>query len=258
MDVASAKGIIIINGRAYDAQQVMDALFGATYVDVKVDGTYLVIGNSRIQPVAKSIQELAMLRTCFGSLAYCCSQDKKCMDRDGALELLNLTIEDYHQIKSTCHQMFVDTSKKIVDSSSLKNRLLTYQTTRQTGEDQTIDQTNQRKVDTSSYYWRSKSFAGSEDTSDTSSLEDKSYGPADLSLIFGDPTRKDNVSSPSDEDTREKTASNWIHPSSMPPRLGGRGDGRETRWDSADRCVHCRAQIPLGARYCPNCGESIY
>lgn len=258
MDVTSAKGIIIINGRAYDAQKVIDALVGTTYVDVKVDGTSLVIGNSRIQPIARSIQELAMLRTCFGSLAYCCSPDKKCMDRDGALELLNLTIEDYQQIKSACHQMFVDTSKKITDPSSLKNQLLAYQATGQTDEERSIDQTSQRKADTSSYYWRSKSFAGSGDSSDVSSLEDKSYGPTDLSLIFGDPTKKDNVISPSNEDKRERTASDWIHPSNMSPTLGGRGDGRETRWDSTDRCVHCRAQIPLGARYCPNCGESVY
>jgi hypothetical protein len=258
LDVTSAKGIIIINGRAYDAQKVIDALLGATYVDIKVDGPSLVIGNSRVQPVARSTQEMAMLRTCFGSLAYCCSPEKKCMDRDGALELLNLTVEDYQQIKSTCHQMFVDTSKKITDSSSLKNQILTYQTAQQVEEEEPVSQTSQRKVDTSSSYWRSKGITRSADTSDASSLEDRSYGPTDLSLIFGDPTKKDNDTFPSDEGRRDRASSNWIRPSSTQSASGSRGHERETRWDSEDRCVHCRAQIPLGARYCPNCGESVF
>jgi hypothetical protein len=258
LDVTSAKGIIIINGRAYDAQKVIDALLGTTYVDVKIDGPSLVIGNSRVQPVARSTQEMAMLRTCFGSLAYCCSPEKKCMDRDGALELLNLTIEDYQQIKSTCHQMFVDTSKKITGSSSLENQFSTYQTTQPTEEEEPISQTSQRRVDTGSYYWRSKGVSRTADTLDGSSVEDRSYGPTDLSLIFGDPNKKDNINYPSDDSRREKSSSNWIRPSSTPSTLGSRGDEGETRWDSEDRCVHCRAQIPLGARYCPNCGESVY
>lgn len=256
MGVTSAKGIIIINGRAYDAQKVIDALLGTTYVDVKVDGTSIVIGNSHIPPIARSIQELAMLRTCFGSLAYCCSPDKKCMDRDGALELLNLTIEDYQQIKSTCHQMFVDTSKKTTSSSTAKDQLLTYQVTGQTDEESSTDQMNPSKTDTGIRYWRSKSFLDSGDTSDDSSLEDKSYGPTDLSLIFGDPNKKDNVTYTGEEERRER-ATSWRNPSSGSSMFGDRGDGREGRWDSAERCTRCRSQVPQGARYCPNCGESV-
>lgn len=257
MDIPPAKGIIIINGRAYDAQKVIDALLGTTYVDMRVDGNSLVVGNSHVQPIARSLQEMAMLRTCFGSLAYCCSPDKKCMDRDGALELLNLTIEDYQQIKSTCHQMFVDTSKKIIDPSSLKNQLLAYQTTEQTDEERDIDHKDLGKADTGPHYWRTRSFAGSGITSDASSLEDKSYGPTDLSLIFGDPTKKDNLASASDEERRERATSNWTHQSNVSPTFGGRGDGREPRWDSTDRCTRCRAQVPSGAKYCPNCGASV-
>jgi hypothetical protein len=152
--------------------------------------------------------------------------------------------------------MFVDTSKKTTSSSTAKDQLLTYQVTGQTDEESSTDQMNPSKTDTGIRYWRSKSFLDSGDTSDDSSLEDKSYGPTDLSLIFGDPNKKDNVTYTGEEERRER-ATSWRNPSSSSSMFGDRGDGREGRWDSAERCTRCRSQVPQGARYCPNCGESV-
>jgi hypothetical protein len=258
LEVASAKGVIIINGRPYDAQKILDALLGNSYVDIKVEGPSLVIGGTRIQPVSRSVQDLAMLRTCYGSLAYCCSPERKCVDRDGALELLGLTMEDYQRIKSACHQIFIDAAKRLVDTSSLKSAAWTYQASEETSEDRRVDSSRSRQFDSPSHYRESsKPYAEGNDLSESPSPEGKSYGPIDLNLIFGEPSTRSSSSYLNEENRKEKGASGWSHSGNMPLTFDNRTEGREEEEEGMVRCIHCRAELPLRARFCPNCGESV-
>lgn len=110
-ETSEAKGTIIIRGRAYPAEKVLRALLNQSLVEIKVDGSDLIIGRERIQPIFKSVIEKAMALTCYGSLAYCCSLEKRCINRDKALELLGLTREDYRKLKEECHKRIIEYAK---------------------------------------------------------------------------------------------------------------------------------------------------
>jgi hypothetical protein len=258
LGVASAKGVIIINGRAYDAQKVLDALLGNSYTDIRAEGSSLTIGDTKIQPISRSAQELAMLRTCFGSLAYCCSMDRKCVDRDGALELLGLTTDDYQRIKNNCHQTFIDVSKRIIDSSSLKNPMWMYQDSTEGSDDQHIESNRSRQPDSVSYYRGSslKSDEESEESSETPIPEGKSYSPIDLSLLFGEPSAR-STGSGEDNGRMDRTTGSWRRSGNTSIAFDNRREAREEEEQPSTHCIHCRAQLPLRARFCPNCGESV-
>jgi hypothetical protein len=258
LEVASAKGVIIINGRAYDAQRILSALLGNSYVDMRIEGPSLIIGGTRIQPVSRGAQDLAMLRTCHGSLAYCCSPEKRCVDRDGALELLGLTMEDYQRIKSACHQIFIDAAKRLIDTASLKNAVWTYQATTETDEINRADSSSSRQVDSNlPFRGSSRPYIENNDSSEPSSSGSKSYGPIDLSLIFGEPSTRSSSTYLGEGNRKEKSSSNWNPSGNTPLTFDNRGEGREEEEEGMARCIHCRAELPLRARFCPNCGESV-
>ena len=74
-------------------------------------GDALVLGNRRITPIFKSRQDRAMASLCHGSLAYCCPLSKRCAERDRALEILGLTLDEYEQLKDDAHIRFVETAR---------------------------------------------------------------------------------------------------------------------------------------------------
>ncbi|WXG40884.1 MAG: hypothetical protein WED07_08950 [Candidatus Freyarchaeum deiterrae] len=112
-----AEGFVVIGGRVYAANQVIPALMAEGFADIKLEpGGVLIIGGVRIPPIFKSPQEQAMVITCYGSLAYCCSLEKACENRDKALELLGLSKEDYLRLKNYLHNKFIEYSKGLVSS----------------------------------------------------------------------------------------------------------------------------------------------
>lgn len=74
-------------------------------------------------PIFKSRQERAMASLCHGSLAFCCPLEKRCAERDRALEILGLTQEDYQYLKGDSHHRFIETAKGIsqTDRDSITN-----------------------------------------------------------------------------------------------------------------------------------------
>ncbi len=105
------EGHVIIEGRAYPAREVVEALAQSGYAQLRTVGDTLVLGQKRISPIFKSRQERAMAALCHGSLAYCCPLSKPCAERDRALEILGLTGEDYRRLKDDSHMRFINTAK---------------------------------------------------------------------------------------------------------------------------------------------------
>ena len=58
----------------------------------------------------ESEQEVLNL-TCWKSLAYCCSLERNCPQRDIALEVLGISKEDFTKIKKDAHKAFMEKSK---------------------------------------------------------------------------------------------------------------------------------------------------
>lgn len=106
------RGIIVINGNIYSAEDVLTAVQMEGLVDIRQSGESLFIGNRKIEPVRTSIEKEASAITCYGSLSYCCGLEKPCIERDLALKLLGLTKEDYKQLKNRFHEQIVNASKE--------------------------------------------------------------------------------------------------------------------------------------------------
>jgi len=105
------EGHVIIEGRAYPAREIVEALAQSGYSEMRAVGDSLVLGSRRITPIFKSRQDRAMASLCHGSLAYCCPLSKRCAERDRALEILGLTLDEYEQMKGDAHVRFVETAR---------------------------------------------------------------------------------------------------------------------------------------------------
>jgi hypothetical protein len=105
------EGHIVIEGKSYPAREIVEALAHSGYTKLRAVGDTLVLGSKRITPIFKSRQERAMAALCHGSLAYCCPLEKRCAERDRAIEILGLTREDYQQLKGEAHHRFIETAK---------------------------------------------------------------------------------------------------------------------------------------------------
>ncbi len=112
------EGHIIIEGRAYPAKEIVEALAQSGYTELRAEGDSIVLGNRRISPIFKSRQDRAMASLCHGSLSYCCPLSKRCAERDRALEILGLTLDEYERLKSDAHIRFVETSRGLSNLDS--------------------------------------------------------------------------------------------------------------------------------------------
>ncbi|NHJ13605.1 MAG: hypothetical protein EAX95_08000 [Candidatus Thorarchaeota archaeon] len=105
------EGHVIIEGRAYPARELVEALAQSGYAELRAMGDSLVLGRKKITPIFKSRQERAMAALCHGSLAFCCPMSKRCAERNRALEMLGLTPADYEQMKGEAHLRFIEMAK---------------------------------------------------------------------------------------------------------------------------------------------------
>lgn len=106
------EGHVIIEGRAYPAREVVEALTQSRgYTEIRSMGDSIVLGTRRITPIFKSRQDRAMATLCHSSLSYCCPLSKRCAERDRALEILGLTPEEYENLKKDAHLKFIDSAR---------------------------------------------------------------------------------------------------------------------------------------------------
>ncbi|MHA1882160.1 MAG: hypothetical protein ACTSUO_03865 [Candidatus Thorarchaeota archaeon] len=105
------EGTVVIEGRAYPAREIIEALAQTGYSEIRSSGDALILGRKRISPIFKSSKERAMAALCHESLAYCCPLTKRCAERDRALEIMGLTKEDYNYMKGNEHHQFMDMTR---------------------------------------------------------------------------------------------------------------------------------------------------
>ena len=116
------EGTVVIEGQAYPAREIIEALAQTGYSEIRSTGDALILGRKRISPIFKSRKERAMVALCHESLAYCCPLSKRCAERDRALEIMGLTKEDYNHMKGNAHHQFMDMSSAgIPQESSSQN-----------------------------------------------------------------------------------------------------------------------------------------
>ncbi|MHA1288179.1 MAG: hypothetical protein ACTSPB_12315, partial [Candidatus Thorarchaeota archaeon] len=112
------EGHVIIEGRAYPAREIVEALAqSGGYTEIRSMGDSIILGTRRITPIFKSRQDRAMAALCHSSLSYCCPLSKRCAERDRALEIMGLTPADYENLKKDAHLKFVDSARGM-DSGS--------------------------------------------------------------------------------------------------------------------------------------------
>jgi predicted metal-binding transcription factor (methanogenesis marker protein 9) len=111
------EGTVVIEGRAYPAKEVVEALTNTGYTQLRTAGNSLILGKKRITPIFKSRQERAMASLCHGSLAFCCPLSKRCPQRDRALEVLGLTPDQYRELKKGAHSSFMEAAVGIPEVS---------------------------------------------------------------------------------------------------------------------------------------------
>jgi len=110
------EGHVIIEGRAYPAREIVEALAQSGYTEIRSTGDSIILGTKRITPIFKSGQDRAMASLCHGSLSYCCPLSKRCAERDRALEIMGLTPDEYENMKKDAHLKFVETARGLGNS----------------------------------------------------------------------------------------------------------------------------------------------
>jgi predicted metal-binding transcription factor (methanogenesis marker protein 9) len=106
-----AKGLILINGQAYEAKEVLKALEQQAMTSVRVVGGELWVGKHRVRAIPKITPEQAMKLTCYGSLAYCCDLSRECQLRDEAIHHLGITKNEFNVIQQDCHRQFLQSGE---------------------------------------------------------------------------------------------------------------------------------------------------
>ena len=61
-----------------------------------------------------------MKKTCWLSLSFCCSLDKKCEYRDSVMKELNITKEDYKKLKNNFDKQLFEKVKEKHNNKVLK------------------------------------------------------------------------------------------------------------------------------------------
>ncbi|MHA2139915.1 MAG: hypothetical protein ACXADC_02265 [Candidatus Thorarchaeota archaeon] len=112
------EGHVVIEGRAYPAREIVEALAQSGYAELRSSGDSLVLGRRRITPIFKSRQDRAMASLCHASLSFCCPMSKRCAERDRALEMLGLTPDEYERLKGDAHIRFIESARGYSDRGS--------------------------------------------------------------------------------------------------------------------------------------------
>jgi len=283
------RGLIVINGKAYPADEVINALERQAMTQLRVIGDTLWIGNQQIRPLAKTTAEQAMMLTCFGSLAYCCPLSRECSRRDEALRMLGMTKEEYNSIKREAHQRFLrfaderwpcgESQSSSLQSTGDTHRLAVQSPVGQSTSTrsyipihtqpssttspqppqphlQTMPGTTSRLGSTQPGRFGRPSLSGSQNPQ---RAETSSGGTVDLGGLFG--SQLEEESHRSSQMPPLQASSLQVHsrkeggfnPESW--RISASSPTSTIRREYPSFCIHCGQDLQEGAEFCPKCGR---
>lgn len=246
-----AKGLIRINGQAYAAKEVLQALERQAMTSVRVVGTELWVGKHRVRPISKVTPEQAMKLTCYGSLAYCCDLSRECQLRDEAIRLLGITKDEFNAIQQDCHRQFLQSGERhwpqdpLSHPSSDHPRSTSY--TREYSRTESPDS------------WRDHSPSAIQSRSMPHSTSSGSSSSVDLGGLFGAPDEyKSRVLTDPDPFARHSLKTG-DETSSFASRSWGLSDssaGTSAAASSRTFCIFCGMDLQDDCEFCTRCGRS--
>ncbi|NHI83772.1 MAG: hypothetical protein EAX81_05675 [Candidatus Thorarchaeota archaeon] len=264
------EGHVIIEGRAYPARELVEALAQSGYAELRSMGDSLVLGRRKITPIFKSRQERAMAALCHGSLAFCCPLSKRCAERNRALEMLGLTPADYEQMKGEAHLRFIELAKGH-PRESRSYEPLGYRTANRPADDYGYGQDEYRrdfdsldralsreeqKQDSQRSPWSSESDTRGSQTHSEYNKHERSDLYSDLGSLFGEHAGS-GIEIPSSGracktcgDENIEGLGSLFSQGELSPFSSDHRDNREER----AFCFSCGRTFREGTKVCPWCG----
>ena len=248
----SIKGHIVINGKAYPVDEVIEAALSESYSELKHDGDNIILGGKRISPIYKSEQEKAMAALCYGSLIYCCPASKPCAERDHALEVLGISLEEYDKLKERFHFMMLDYAHGLWrPESETRNVLPPAQAQRQPSRTYMRGSNNR--------YSSERDIYRTHDNSHMQHLQEKSNTDNSWDTMLDFPDLFDDEGRPIDKQQwpTSSTTSAHLQPISRPREVAHSNSIPRGLSSEVGFCLNCGAPLPKGATYCKKCGHPV-
>ncbi|MFX1510129.1 MAG: zinc ribbon domain-containing protein [Promethearchaeota archaeon] len=248
-----AQGIVLINGRAYPAKEVLQALERQAMTSLRAVGDELWIGKERVRPLAKTTPEQAMKLTCYGSLAFCCDLTRDCHLRDQALELLGISKEEYHEIQRDCHQQFLRYGERRWPQEQYRASEADYSRSHTFSDDHTPHESFEA--------WRERTSASRYGSSQevTKSSSASSDSNVDLGGLFSTPEEYSSRVL-TDPDPFSGIASRGSEPSSSYSHdtwYSSAGSAATSPHTTAQGfCIYCGTDLREDSEFCSRCGRS--
>jgi len=248
-----AQGLILINGRAYLAKEVLQALERQAMTSLRAVGDELWIGKERVRPLAKTTPEQAMKLTCYGSLAFCCDLSRECQLRDQAIEVLGISKEEYREIQRECHQQFLRCGERRWPHEQYGSSGSDYSRSHSFSEDQTEVESFES--------WRERTSPGRHGQSRelTHSARSSSGSNVDLGGLFStpeeyssrsltDPDHFSGISSREIDTPRSFKSEGWYSSAGTTTA--------SAHSTAAGFCIYCGTDLREDSEFCSRCGRS--
>ncbi len=247
-----AQGLILINGRAYQAKEVLQALERQAMTSLRAVGDELWIGKERVHALAKPSPEQVMKLTCYGSLAFCCDLNRECNLRDQAIDLLGISKEEYRAIQRECHKQFLRQGERWWPKEQYGSFSSEYSRAQSISEEQKQHEPFES--------WREGSSSGRYGTNrDSSPSSSASSGNSvDLGGLFSTPEEYSSRSL-TDPDPYAGLSFRRISESESLSSEGwySSGDsGTSPHSTTPGFCIYCGQDLREDSEFCNRCGRS--
>jgi len=246
-----AKGLILINGQAYAAKEVLQALEQQAMTSVRVVGNELWVGKHRVRPIPKVTPEQAMKLTCYGSLAYCCNLSRECQLRDEAIHLLGITKDEFNAIQQDCHRQFLQSGERHWPQDPLSHPSSEHPRTTSYIRDYSRPEPHDP--------WRENTPSQSQSRSTTHASSSSSSSSVDLGGLFGAADEyKSRVLTDPDPFSRHSARVGDEMSSFTSSKWGQSDSSSATAAAATSRtfCIFCGMDLQDDCEFCTRCGRS--